>query len=91
VVKNKYIYNIIRFILNDIIPVTDKGYLASGIFSDKLNIFYIIFKDLSVFSEKKTNLGLFSLKSNLNFRLYCTGLDISSTKLCLRNMKMYSF
>ena len=56
-----------------------------------LQIYYLVFKDLNVFSEKKTNLGLFVLKSKLNFKMFCTGQDILSNTLLLRNMKIYNF
>jgi hypothetical protein len=79
-----YIYKFLLYILNDFIPMTDKNYLSSGIFSDKLTIFYLILKDLNVFSEKKTNLGLFVLKNNLNLKLFCTGAGILSNRILLR-------
>lgn len=72
------------YTLNDFIPATDKNYLSNGIFSDKLTIFYPILKDLNVFSERKTNLGLFVLKNNLNLKLFCTGVGILSNKILLR-------
>lgn len=89
--NKQQIYKFLLYILNDVVPVTDKNYLSSGIFSNKLSIFYSVSKDLNVFSETKTNLGSFALKNNLNFKLYCTGADTMSNKLLLRNMKIYNF
>ena len=91
VIKNKYILKNLLFIINDVIPVTDKNYISCGLFSNKLQIYYLVFKDLNIFSEKKTNLGLFMLKNKLNFKMFCTGKDLLSNKILLRNMKIYNF
>lgn len=78
IINKKDVYNILFLVLNDILSVTDRGYLSSGLFSKNNNIYYLVFKDVNIFSEKKTNLGLFSLKRNLNFRIYCTGCEADS-------------
>lgn len=83
------IYNILFFILNDIFPVTDYAYIKQGIFSVLLKIFYIKLTDLTLFSDRKNNLGLFSLKSYLNIKLYCNGVDINSIKIFLNDLKLY--
>lgn len=59
-----------------------------GIFSSNLNIYYLTIKDVNIFGEKKTNLGLFFLKAFLNVKFFCTGVDIMSTKILLRNLKI---
>lgn len=69
----------------------DKIYFKYGIFSNKLNILYIVLKDLTIFSEKKTNMGLFNLEDSLNLHLYFSGGDISSSKLLLKNYKINFF
>ena len=45
--------------------------------------------DLTIFSEKKTNLGLFYLKQPLNLHLYLKGCDTSNLIYVLNNLKMY--
>lgn len=85
------IYEHIFFLINDILPRVDKPYLNYGIFSRTPSIFYIVIKDLNVFCEKKTNLGLFFLESTLNFQLFCKGIDLYGTKLLLRNLKINLF
>jgi hypothetical protein len=49
---------------------------------------YIVLKDLTLFSEKKTNMGLFNLENFLNLHLYFSGGDINSSKILLRNLKL---
>lgn len=81
-------YNKFFFLLNDILPVLEKTYVLSGVFSKTLQVFYIVIRDLNIFSEKKTNLGLFYLKQNLNLHIFCQGSDLYSTRLLLRNLKL---
>ena len=40
-----------------------------------MNIFFFLVKDVNVFSELKTNLGLFNLQQPLNFNIYLKGCD----------------
>lgn len=77
--------------MNDIIFRIERSYISSGILSNELKIFYIIIKDLNIFSEKKTNLGLFALQNNLNIKLFCTGYDFIGSKILLRSMKLNMF
>jgi hypothetical protein len=51
----------------------------------------MILRDLTVFSDKKTNLGLFNLKNSLSLRLFINGGDVSSSKLLLKNLKIKHF
>lgn len=85
-IKSNDIYKIFFFFLNDIYYIAEKSYKYKGIFSNKLNIFYIIIKDLHIFSEKKTNLGLFFLKQSLNMHIFCKGCD--DMHLFLKNLKL---
>lgn len=85
------IYEHLFFFINDLLPRIDKPYLNYGIFSKDAKVFYIVIKDLNVFCEKKTNLGLFFLENALNLQLFCNGLDLYGTKLLLRNLKINLF
>jgi hypothetical protein len=53
-----------------------------------LNIFYFIIKDVNIFSEIKTNLGLFNLKDALSLRLFINGGDATSGIILLKNLKI---
>lgn len=77
------------FILNDIFPKIDLSFLKYGFFSRSPFIFYIIFKDLNIFSEKKTNLGLFFLTNNLNFHFYIEGKNFIIKELLLNIANYY--
>lgn len=86
------LYKGLYFILNDVLPLTESVYIRSGLFSSELRIFYIILNDLIMFTEKKTNFGLFFLRVNLNILLYASGVDdISISKLLLTNLKVIYF
>lgn len=87
----KDIYFILFYYLNDFLSLIDKIYFKFGIFSKKLNILYIVLKDLTIFSEKKTNMGLFNLENSLNLHLYFSGGNINSSKLLLKNFKLNFF
>lgn len=70
--KDKIIkYSIILFLINDILPYVAKSYLR-GFFSNYLSfyLFTLYVMDVNIFSEKKTNLGLFSLEDPLIFTFY---------------------
>lgn len=90
-VSKKHVYSCLFFIVNDLLPCVDFLYLKNGIFSENLKIFYLIIKDVNIFTEKKTNLGLFSLEKNLNIHLYMEGVDLNSMHLFLCNLKLKLF
>ena len=91
ILRNFSIYEQIFYLVNDLLPRIDRSYLNFGIFSKDSKIFYLVIKDLNVFSEKKTNLGLFFLENNLNFHIFCCGVDLHGTTLLLRNLKINFF
>jgi len=43
---------------------------------------------MNIFSEIKTNLGLFNLKKFLSINLYFIGLDYKASKIFLKNIKI---
>lgn len=69
-ISGKSVFRELFFFFNDIFFRVDRPYLNYGIFSNELGIFYIVLKDLNVFSEQKTNLGLFYLNNNLTLHLF---------------------
>jgi len=87
-VKEKEVYGNMYFVINDLIKKIDEVYWRTGIYSKELNIFYITILDLSIFSEKKSNLGLFNLKKYLNIHLFFNGVDIKTMKIVIKNLKM---
>jgi hypothetical protein len=92
--NEKDLYNLLYFFLNNILFNIDKSFIKKGFLSKKLNIFYFIIKDVNIFSEIKTNLGLFNLKKSLNFTIYVLGVnknEIKNVKLLLNNLKLNNF
>lgn len=45
-------------------------------------------KDLNIFSEKKTNLGLFNLKSVFNSHIYLKGCHVEDSYILLKMLKI---
>ena len=90
-VPQKEAYSALFFLINDVLPFMGKNYVKKGIFSRSLNILYMVLKDLTVFSDKKTNLGLFNLKNPLSLRLFVTGGDAFAGKMLLKNLKLKNF
>jgi len=91
IIKHKDIYNKLFFIINDLVPLVESNYRYYGLFSKHLKIFYLVIGDMNIFSEKKTNLGLFALEQNINFHLFCKGIDLVSCQLLLCNLKIKFF
>lgn len=68
--------------------LSERMYLKCGWHSKKLQIFYLLLGDLNLFSEKKTNLGLFYLLTPLNLQIFSQGCDPVSLPLLLKNLKI---
>jgi hypothetical protein len=79
--------NILFFFFNNIFNNVESNLLKIGILSSKFNIYYFILKDYNVYSELKTNLGLFNIRSQLNMNLYFTGVDIKSSELFVKILR----
>lgn len=77
------------FIVNDIMPIIDNDYLYCNL--KKLDYFIcnITIKDMNIFSEKKTNLGLFNLKDHFNLKFYVSAKNMEHAKLYFKNSKLY--
>lgn len=86
--NKREVYPVLFYFINDFLYFINKIHYKLGVYSKKLNIFYIVLKDLTIFSERKTNMGLFYLEDNLNLHLYFSGGDISSSKIIIKNTKL---
>jgi len=86
--RKKEIYTFLFFYINDVLYKIDKSYISYGLFNKSLNIFYILLKDLNIFSEKKTNLGLFNLKSVFNSHIYLKGCHVEDSYILLKMLKI---
>lgn len=88
ILRKNDLYIPFSFFIYDILPIIDHDYLVINF--KKLNYFIcsISIKDMNIFSEKKTNLGLFNLKDNFNLKFFFVGLDFISVKLYFNNMKL---
>ena len=74
-VLNKYhdIYLILIYLKNNIIFYIDNILIKKGYICNTL--YYLKLKDIKIFSEIKTNLGLFYLKNSININIYLLGCD----------------
>lgn len=77
----------IYFLYNNILVNVEKNLLSRNIKGKYINIFYIIIKDFNIYSELKTNLGLFNIKRNFNINLYFIGSNIRYNNILLKNIK----
>lgn len=85
--QSKEVFGTLFFLINDIFFKSDLAYLNHGCFSKKFAIYYIKFFNLTIFTEKKTNLGLFFLKEPLNLHLFVTGCDVTYLQMILFQLK----
>jgi hypothetical protein len=83
VLNNKRVYQSLFLLFNDLFIFSNKSYLK---FKRNKEFITFIFSDINIFSEKKDNLGLFNLKSNLHIQVCIKGLD--SKKLILKALKI---
>lgn len=79
-------YNQFLFFFNDLYLSSEKK--TYSIYSLKRQIYYFLLKDLAIFTNKKTNLGLFYLKQQLNVHIICTGCTRLSMVSFLKNLKL---
>ena len=89
VLKKNDIFPLLSFFVNDIFPVLDADYYSVNLIKGNLISYHFLLKDMNIFSEKKTNLGLFNLKDDLNFKFSFNSLKNNSVKLFFSNIKLY--
>lgn len=85
--NNYYIINILHLLYNNIIFNLDKSLLYFGFKDGKINIFSILIKDQNIYSELKTNLGLFHIKEPFRVNLYFLGNLKRHNLLLIKNLK----
>lgn len=76
--KNLDIYFQLIYLKNNILINIDKNLLIKNLM--KKNVININIKNIKVFSETKTNLGLFNLKNSININIYLLGCSKGSNK-----------
>lgn len=89
VLNKRDLYRNFFFILNDIIYCMDTNYFSYSFYKENFYVYFMSIKDMNIFSEKKTNLGLFNLKDFLNIKVFIAARDIKSAKLLLDVFKIY--
>jgi len=91
VLSKNDVYNTLLFFSNDILSFIDPLYIGVKHF-EKANRLYCIcylIKDMNLFVEKKTNIGLFHLKDPLNIQLFFFGDTSLSVKNLLQSFKIF--
>lgn len=70
----KLLQNTLFFFANDVFSLLDRSYLTMSMRQMHFNNFILIYclKDMNLFVEKKTNVGLFYLRDPLNMQLFLT-------------------
>lgn len=87
--KKNDLYFFLFYLSNDIFFLLDKDsiFINRNFFFNNYNNLFLSIKDLSIFSEIKTNIGLFDLKSPLNIKFIFSGFDSISNKILFNNLK----
>lgn len=84
---NRNVYNNLYYLFSQYIANMDQNYLSLGYYTKIAMIYYIIIKDLNFFSERKTNIGLFHLRTKLIVSIYITGHSYLINNMLPRNLK----
>jgi len=85
------IFGSLLFFSNDVFSFMDLSYVSAK-FSKKKNNLYLFsytIKDMNIFVEKKTNVGLFNLKDPLDLRVFVFSADNLSPNLLLQSFKIF--
>lgn len=85
--KKLFLFNTLSILINDFFFKVDSNLLKKGVYCSNKNIFFLVLKDMNIFSEKKTNLGLFNLHSDLNIHIFVKGGSFFINKNLLKNFK----
>ena len=82
------IYNNLFNLFSEYLISIDRSFLMFGFYTSLAKIYYIIIKELNTFSERKTNIGLFNLKSNLLILINIDSKLESINRMLPKNMKI---
>lgn len=85
------VFNALLFMSNDVFAFLDLSYISAKMSRKADNTFIIsyILKDMNLFVEKKTNVGLFNLRDPLNMKLFIFSSSDLSPKILLQSFKIY--
>lgn len=89
ILRKNDLYFPLSFFLNDVLSIIDNDYFYFNLKKINNIICSITIKDMNIFSEKKTNLGLFNLKDNLKLRFFLSTPNIAYVKTYFNTMKFY--
>ncbi len=89
ILRHNDIFSLLSFFVYDVLPILDVDYYSVSLLKSSLISYHFLIKDMNIFSEKKTNLGLFNLKDNLNFDLFFNSFNNDSVKIFFFNLKLY--
>ena len=80
--------HLLLFIMfNNIIINVEKNLIKYSTLDKKINIFFLLIKDLNIYSELKTNMALFNIKKPLNIKIYFNGCNYKASLSLLNNLK----
>lgn len=85
---SKHVYYNLYTLFFDYLVCIDKNLLNLGFFTGIAKIYYIIIKELTYFSEQKTNIGLFNLNNSLLVSCHLSSKNQNINKLLPKNMKL---
>lgn len=86
----KNIYNNIYCLFFEYLINIDKNLVTFKYYLNVTKFYYILVKELTFFSERKTNIGLFNLYSNLLIMLNFSSKNLILNKILTKNMKLVS-
>ena len=75
------------YLFNNIVVNVEKNLLYLGLKGKKINIFSLVIKDKNIYSELKTNLGLFNINNFFRINLFFMGSKSKYNLLLLNNLK----
>lgn len=76
---------------NDVLAFLDLSYISAKM-SQKIDNFFVVnyvLKDMNIFVEKKTNVGLFNLRDPLNMRVFVFCSSKLTPKVLLQSFKIF--
>jgi hypothetical protein len=89
VLTKRDIFNALFFFSNDVMPFLSEQFLAISSHFLTYFIFVFVIRDLNLFVEKKTSLGLFDLTEHLNLRIFINSKNDKVAVQTLESFKIY--